>query len=35
MGEIKSDGHTTSSAASNDTIKGEAVHPASDPIVDP
>jgi sec-independent protein translocase protein TatA len=35
MNEMKSDGKTTSSAASNDTVKGETVHPSPDPIPDP
>jgi len=33
--EMKKDGQSTPSAASGDTVKGETVHPAADPIADP
>lgn len=33
--EMKKDGKTTPSAASSDTVRGETVRPAADPIPDP
>ena len=33
--EMKKDGKPASSAASSDTVKGETVRPAADPIPDP
>ncbi len=33
--EMKKDGHSTPSAASSDTVRGETVHPSPDPTPDP